>query len=109
MEYAWLPMSDALCEDLLWLYKNRETKDSHFVFVCTRKGIHYGKPFTTRRTFMKNLCKRAKVKPFGFHALRRFSASILADKHKVSAKTIQRVLRHKNLSTTEKVHPERQS
>lgn len=29
-------------------------------------------------------------------------ASVLADTHKVSAKTIQRILRHKNLSTTEK-------
>jgi integrase len=42
------------------------------------------------------------VRPFGFHALRRYVASILADTHKVSAKTIQRILRHKNVMTTER-------
>ena len=50
---------------------------------------------------MRSLCERAGVKPFGFHALRRYVASILADKHKVAAKTVQRVMRHKYLSTTE--------
>ena len=51
---------------------------------------------------MKGLCKRAEVKPFGFHALRRYVASSLADTHKVSAKTIQRILRHTNMMMTEK-------
>jgi integrase len=51
---------------------------------------------------MKGLCKRAGVKEFGFHALRRYVASVLADTHKVSAKTIQRILRHRNVMTTEK-------
>jgi len=49
---------------------------------------------------MAGLCKRAKVRPFGFHALRRFVASILADSGK-STNAIRRVLRHKNVSTTE--------
>jgi integrase len=51
---------------------------------------------------METLCKRAGVKVFGFHALRRYVASVLADTHKVSAKTIQRILRHKNVTTTER-------
>jgi integrase len=46
--------------------------------------------------------QRAGVREFGFHALRRYVASVLADTHKVSAKTIQRILRHKNVTTTEK-------
>lgn len=96
----WLPMSDALYEDLWWWWKNRPIKDAPHVFVST-SNRHYGKPFTTRNRFMKGLCKRAGVKPFGFHALRRYVASVLADTHKVSAKTIQRILRHKSLRTTE--------
>ncbi len=32
----------------------------------------------------------------------RYVASVLADTHKVSAKIMQRILRHKNLSSTEK-------
>jgi hypothetical protein len=39
---------------------------------------------------------------FGLNALRRYAASVLADTNKVSAKTIQRILRHKNLSTAER-------
>lgn len=102
MEYEWLPMNDDLHRSLMWLRKNRAVKDTPFVFVCTHPSQYYGQPYSTRKRFTKSLCERAKVKPFGFHALRRYVASILADKHKVSAKTIQRILRHKSLATTEK-------
>ncbi len=101
MEYEWLHMSDELYEDLWWWWKNRSIKDSPYVFVST-SNRHYGQPFTARRQFIKGLCKRAGVKEFNFHALRRYVASFLADTHKVSAKSIQRILRHKNLATTER-------
>jgi integrase len=101
MEFEWLPMSNELYEELWSWWKNRPVKDSPFVFVST-SNRHYGQPFTTRRRFMKGLCERAKVKPFGFHALRRYVASLLADTHKVSSKTIQRILRHKHVTTTER-------
>lgn len=101
MDYVWLPMNESLHDSLNWLYRNRKFPDSPFVFVCDQPGPRYGQPYTTRRKFMAGLCKRACVKPFGFHALRHFVASILADKHKASTKTIQRVLRHKHLHTTE--------
>ncbi|MGO9120106.1 MAG: tyrosine-type recombinase/integrase [Desulfomonilaceae bacterium] len=100
-ESEWIPMSDTLYEDLWWCWQNRKFKESPYVFVCDRPQ-HYGKPFKNRRQFVKGLCKRAGVKEFGFHAVRRYVASVLADTYKVSAKTIQRILRHKNLSTTEK-------
>jgi integrase len=70
-----------------------------FVGTCNR---HYGKPFTTRRRFMLGLCKRAGVKEFGFHALRRYVASYLADVLKGSTKTIQDILRHRHLMTIER-------
>ncbi len=104
MEYQWLPMSDELYEELWSWWKRRPIKDTPYVFVSTSKnpGRHYGKPYTERRWFMETLCKRAGVKAFGFHALRRYVASVLADTHKVSAKTIQRILRHKSVTTTER-------
>lgn len=101
MDYEWLPMSDELYEELWWWWNNCPIRDTPYVFVCT-SNRHYGKPYTTRHRFLPGLCKRAGVKPFGFHAMRRYVASILADKHKVSAKTIQRILRHKSLATTER-------
>jgi integrase len=51
---------------------------------------------------MEGLCERTGVKAFGFHTLRHYVASLLADTHKISAKTIQRILRHKNVTTTER-------
>jgi hypothetical protein len=48
------------------------------------------------------LCKRAGVRPFGFHALRRFVASVLQDSKKVDLKKIQLLLGHANLTTTQR-------
>jgi integrase len=50
---------------------------------------------------MKKYCKLAGVKPFGLHAVRHLTASILAQED-VPMVTIQRILRHKNLTTTER-------
>jgi integrase len=104
MQYEWLPMNQELYDDLWWYYKNRPIKNTPYVFVSTSKnpGRHYGKPYKERRWFMETLCKRAGVRPFGFHALRRYVATQLADTHKVSSTTIQRILRHKRVSTTER-------
>lgn len=102
MSYEWLPMNKTLYDDLWWLWNNRKFKESPFVFVDDHPGPNYGKPFVVRRKFMKGLCKRAGVKEFGFHAMRRHVASVLADTHKISSKTIQRILRHKNVTTTER-------
>ena len=101
MEHEWFPMSDDLFESLSWWWKNRTFKKSPYVFTDDQPGPHYGKRYSERRRFMRGLCKRAGIKPFGFHALRRFVASVLADSGR-STNTIRRVLRHKNVSTTER-------
>jgi integrase len=102
MDYEWLPMSNELHDSLFWWYKNRPVKNATYVFVVPDKHQkNYGKPYTVRRWILKVICKRAGVKEFHYHALRRFVASVLADTHKVSSKTIQRILRHKYLHTTE--------
>ena len=49
---------------------------------------------------MKNLCRKAGVRYFRFHALRHFGASIL-DQGKAPIGAIQRILGHENRSTTE--------
>ncbi|MDH4317122.1 MAG: site-specific integrase [Desulfobulbaceae bacterium] len=105
IEYTWLPMNSDLYSELKWWNENRPLKESPYVF-CVSNSSHesFGKPFTQRRRFLKGLCQRAGVKEFGFHALRRYVASTLADTHKVSAKTIQRILRHKSVTTTVRGH-----
>ncbi|MEI7636025.1 MAG: tyrosine-type recombinase/integrase [Syntrophus sp. (in: bacteria)] len=106
MKYDWMPMSDDLHESLWWLWNNRsektkksKNKDKAAAYVFpSRTGL----PYQERRYFLPKLCERAGVPPFGYHALRRYVASVLADTHKVSIKAIQRILRHSNLSTTER-------
>lgn len=102
MEYEWVPMSETLYQTLWRHWQTRPIKTTPFVFVSTLPGRWYGKPYTQRRRFMAGICKRAKVKPFGFHSLRRFVASYLADVEKISSKQIQRILRHKSVHTTER-------
>ena len=51
--------------------------------------------------FIKGLCKKVRVKPFGFKAFRKYGPSVLNDKHKVSMKKLQRLLRHQKQATAE--------
>lgn len=102
MKYRIVDMSPALFASLSWLWENRKFPESPYVFVCESPGIHYGNPFTHRQYFIRRLCKRAGVKRFGYHALRRFVASVLMDSKKVSLKEIQMLLGHSNLTTTER-------
>jgi integrase len=50
---------------------------------------------------IKKACEKANVKPFGFHAIRHHVASILADSGKASISQIQKMLRHKRITTTD--------
>ena len=93
MKYKWLPMTNELYDNLKWWWGKRA--DDQYVFVSKRKG-----PWTERRGFLKDLCERAKVRGFGFHAIRRHVASVLAAQG-VSLKVIGEILDHSRLSTTE--------
>ncbi len=94
MEFDWLPMTEELFKTL---FKHRQKAKTEWVFPEPETG----RPFTSRQHLMPRLCKRAKVKRFGLHAIRHLTASILAQED-VPMVTIQRVLRHKNLMTTER-------
>lgn len=57
-------------------------------------------PFFQRKRSMRSLCNKAKVKPFGFHALRHFEASTL-EQSGVLIGSIQKSLGHESRITTE--------
>ncbi|MGV1098716.1 tyrosine-type recombinase/integrase [Thiovibrio sp. JS02] len=94
LEYDWLPMTDELHEALQRLHEQRI---GEWVFPEPETG----KPYLYRQHFMRRLCKRAGVAPFGFHAIRHLTASILA-KSNVPMVDIKEILRHRNLATTER-------
>ncbi len=89
MEYDHIPMVEPLAE----VFGHMEKAG---IYLFTQKN---GQPYTTRAPMMGTLCRKANVKPFGFHAIRHLSASIMA-KAGVSLPVIQGVLRHKNALTT---------
>lgn len=101
MDYQWMPMNEDLYDSLWWQWNNRKFPESPYVFV-SESSRYRGQPFKVRRKFLAGLCKRAGIKPFGYHALRRYVASVLADTHKLSSKRIQRILRHSSVATTER-------
>lgn len=94
LEFDWLPMTDELSQTLL---AHRQEITGRWVFPDPATGF----PYLCRRHWMKRLCDKAEVKPFGIHAIRHLTASILA-KANVPMVDIQAILRHKHLATTER-------
>ena len=94
LEYDLLPMTDELFNSML---NHRQSAKNDWVFPNPETG----EPFIQRQRHMQHICKRAGVKTFGLHAIRHLTASILAQAD-VPMVTIQRILRHKNLTTTER-------
>lgn len=71
----WLEMHPELMKALSWWKETRPCKVDN-VFMQDHCDSAMGQPYRQRLHFMKRLCERAKVKPFGFHAIRHKSAAI---------------------------------
>jgi integrase len=97
LESDWLPMTDALV-GLLAAY--RHVSHSEWVFT-QMEGRHQGKPYIENRGFPRKLCLMAGVKPFGCHAIRHLTGSILGNNNTPMVQ-IKEMLRHRKLSTTER-------
>ena len=86
-----IPLNHNLKETLLQIDRIGE-----YVFINPRTN----KPYDYRKKLLKGLCKRAKVKKFGFHALRHLGASRLAQAG-VGLTDIQAILGHQRATTTD--------
>jgi integrase len=95
-DYFPLPEDSELYKALKWQWEHRD-KNSPYVFTNPETG----EKFVQRNKFMKGLCKRTGVKPFGIKAFRKYGPSVLNDIHRVSIKKLQRLLRHRTQTTTE--------
>jgi integrase len=117
-----LPMGNDLHQILMGRWKSR--KQDTWVFFNPKAKDGDGDRFYHRPKMMASLCRRAGIPPIGkglrkisagknkgkmmevdlyigFHALRHFMASYLADQERVGVKAVSGLLRHKNLRTTE--------
>ena len=95
-EFDWMHMNEDL-EKVLWsLWQKREQEE--WVFYNPKTETRY----LYRPKLMGTICRTAGIPKYGFHTIRHFVASYLFDKKKVSMPVISKLLRHKNLQTTER-------
>lgn len=87
------PMNEDLYQELKRLYGKAAQE---YVFPNPKTGM----PYRNRRKQIRNVCAVAGVPYYGFHAIRHHVASLMADEHKASLPTIQRMLGHTQVSTT---------
>jgi integrase len=93
---AWLTMTTKLYSALAE-HKVRQGGRSKNVFLSKRTGDAYG----VRRHFVRELCRRAGVRLFGYHGIRGLSATVLAQAG-IPLPEIQKILRHAHMTTTER-------
>jgi integrase len=105
LESDWLPMPSGLRVGLLrWLeFRMKLPVRNDYVFInVNEKEAHrdyYLDRFHYRNAFMKKMCDKIGITPFGYHAIRHFTASHLYAKgHPISV--IQTILRHMHPTTT---------
>jgi integrase len=100
-----LPILPELRQALVWWWNARPYKSADHVFTCLNDSPspnhNPGGRFKYRLHFMRRLCERAHVKPFGFHAIRHLRAVMLY-KGGALVHEIQKWLRHESASTTER-------
>lgn len=94
LEFDWLPLTGKL-EKLL--HEHLSMHKSEWIFPNPKNGV----PYLNRNKWLPRLCKKAQVKPFGIHGIRHLSASILVQ-NGISLIDIQTILRHKNITTTQR-------
>lgn len=95
-----IPMSATLFKCLKKRWNERD-KTSPYIFTKPGGG-KYTKDDKPIREMMEQLCEKAGVKKFGFHAIRHHVAMILEDSGKATLREIQKMLRHQRPTTTDK-------
>jgi len=92
-----IPMTPKVREILTKLEpKENEKEKQEYVFTNPRTKTNYD----YRDKFLPNLCKKAEVKPFMYHALRHYGASKLSNAG-VPLTDIQEILGHQRATTTD--------
>jgi integrase len=94
MHHDWLPMTGRLHDAMS---RHLAGHSAEWVFFDPQTG----EPYIARQHWLARLCRKAGVKEFGLHGIRHLSASILI-RAKVSLLDVQTVMRHTNLTTTQR-------
>lgn len=87
-----IPLNSTMRDALAFLGKGF----SEYVFENKREGTRY----LRRPKLMASLCKKAGVKPFGFHSIRHLATSVLVNQHE-DIQTLKDLLGHAKITTTQ--------
>ena len=93
-QFDWLPMTETLHEAF---QSHLAGVSGKWVFLDPKSGV----PYLHRDRWMQHLCRKAGVPRFDLHSIRHLSASILVSQQ-VPLPEVQAVLRHTNLTTTQR-------
>jgi integrase len=99
-EQKWIPAG----EDLLSMLRTHQKVTGLLGFVFLNQCDHDPQkwiPYQYRNKWMPQLCKRARVTPFGIHGIRHLTASLLAGAN-LPLIAIKEMLRHKSINTTQR-------
>jgi site-specific recombinase XerD len=88
-----IPLNDVTKEALSFL---GQKKEDFFVFVNPRQRDRY----LRRPKLMRSLCRKAGVRPFGFHSIRHLATSVLVNQ-KEDLQTLRDLLGHAKITTTQ--------
>ena len=97
LEPQWVPMAETLANLLRQWRQHTPYGDNILVLPSPQTG----KEATRRRRLLEVLCRKAGVRYFPFHAMRRYVGSILV-KHGEPLRHVQLILRHGSLAHTER-------
>ena len=98
-QYRTLPIGSSL--HAIIAAQKAITGNTTHVFINPNTGGPYSTRQQTIRDMMKNLCKKAQVKSFGFHSIRHFFAVSLIQSQQARLTDIQLLLGHQRATTTD--------
>ena len=86
------------------LYRRKAVASPGEIYVFTNPNTNtcYDRQTKAMKDLFVNLCKKAGVPHFSAHCLRHYIATHLTETKKVGVRETQKLLGHKNISTTEK-------
>lgn len=95
-----LPLSATL-RAMLEEMRREQTDENPYVFINPSTNTRYQRLQPAVRFMLKRLCKAAKVKAFGFHALRHYVSQRLITGGNATLVDIQLLLGHQRATTTD--------
>lgn len=102
VKYDWVPMHPDTRLALTHFYETRLDKNQEYVLVIKHENQFKGQPYTERNKLLGRWCKKAEVRAFGYHALRRVFIQTLGESGAVGANQLRMLARHASLGTTSK-------